>query len=126
MFRGNNRRAWHSDGGYDDIAECAFAALEVDGFLLEYDTKQAGGFEPLRLAPRDKTVLLGLINSKHPQLESRDQPFRPIDEAARYIPIEHLELSPQSGFASVAPGDMLTSEDQKRVLDLVADTAGKA
>lgn len=84
-----------------------------------------GGFEPLRFVPRDKTVVLGLISSKNPQLESQDQLFRRIDEAARYIPVENLALSPQCGFASTAPGNMLTPEEQKRKLELVVDTAGK-
>ncbi len=122
MCRGNNRSAWRSEGGYDEIAERAFASLDVDRFLLEYDTERAGGFEPLRFVPRDKTVVLGLISSKNPQLESQDQLFRRIDEAARYIPVENLALSPQCGFAATAPGNMLTPEEQKRKLELVVDT----
>ena len=119
MCRGNNRSAWRSEGGYDEIAERAFASLDVDRFLLEYDTERTGGFEPLRFVPRDKTVVLGLISFKNPQLESQDQLFQRIDEAARYIPVENLALSPQCGFASTAPGNMLTPEEQKRKLELV-------
>ena len=125
MCRGNNRSAWRSEGGYDVVAERAFTSLDVDRFLLEYDTERAGGFEPLRFMPPDKVVVLGLISSKNPQLESQDQLFRRIDEAARYVPVENLALSPQCGFASTAPGNMLTPEAQKRKLELVVDTASK-
>ena len=125
MCRGNNRSAWRSEGGYDVVAERAFTSLDVDRFLLEYDTERAGGFEPLRFMPPDKVVVLGLISSKNPQLESQDQLLRRIDEAARYVPVENLALSPQCGFASTAPGNMLTSEEQKRKLELVVDTASK-
>ena len=125
MCRGNNRSAWRSEGGYDVVAERAFASLDVDRFLLEYDTERAGGFEPLRFMPSDKVVVLGLISSKNPQLESQDQLLRRIDEAAKYVPIENLALSPQCGFASTAPGNMLTPEEQKRKLELVVDTASK-
>ena len=125
MCRGNNRSAWRSDGGYDVIAERAFGSLNVDRFLLEYDTGRAGGFEPLRFMPRDKVVALGLISSKNPQLESQDQLLRRIDEAAKYVSVENLALSPQCGFASTAPGNMLTPDEQKRKLELVVETARK-
>jgi 5-methyltetrahydropteroyltriglutamate--homocysteine methyltransferase len=125
MCRGNNRSAWRSDGGYDVIAERAFGSLNVDRFLLEYDTERAGGFEPLRFMPRDKVVVLGLISSKNPQLESQDQLLRRIDEAAKYVSVENLALSPQCGFASTAPGNMLTPDEQKRKLELVVETARK-
>ena len=125
MCRGNNRSAWRSEGGYDVVAERAFSSLDVDRFLLEYDTERSGGFESLRFMPPDKVVVLGLISSKNPQLESQDQLLRHIDEAARYVPIENLALSPQCGFASTAPGNMLTPEEQKRKLELVVDTASK-
>ncbi len=125
MCRGNNRSAWRSEGGYDVVAERAFTSLDVDRFLLEYDTERAGGFEPLRFMPPDKVVVLGLISSKNPQLEAQDQLLRRIDEAARFVPVENLALSPQCGFASTAPGNMLTAEEQKRKLELVVDTASK-
>ena len=125
MCRGNNRSAWRSDGGYDVIAERAFGSLNVDRFLLEYDTERAGGFEPLRFMPRDKVVVLGLISSKNPQLESQDQLLRRIDEASKYVSVENLALSPQCGFASTAPGNMLTPDEQKRKLELVVETARK-
>jgi 5-methyltetrahydropteroyltriglutamate--homocysteine methyltransferase len=123
MCRGNNRSAWISAGGYEAVAEKAFNLLDVDRFLLEYDTERAGGFEPLRFVPRGKTVVLGLISSKVPQLESQDQLRRRIDEAAQYVAMEHLALSPQCGFASTAPGNMLTWDEQRRKLELVVETA---
>jgi 5-methyltetrahydropteroyltriglutamate--homocysteine methyltransferase len=125
MCRGNNRSAWISEGGYEATAEKAFNTLQVDRFLLEYDTERAGGFEPLRFVPREKTVVLGLISSKEPRLESPDLLRRRIDEAARYVPIENLALSPQCGFASTAPGNMLTWDEQRRKLELVVETARK-
>jgi 5-methyltetrahydropteroyltriglutamate--homocysteine methyltransferase len=125
MCRGNIRSAWRTSGGYDAIAEKAFGCLNVDRFLLEYDTERAGGFEPLHFVPPGKTVVLGLISSKAPQLESQDDLLRRIDEAARYVPIENLALSPQCGFASTAPGNQLTHEEQRRKLELVVDTARK-
>jgi len=123
MCRGNNRSAWRSEGGYDVIAEKAFSQLNVDRFLLEYDTERAGGFEPLRFVPDGKTVVLGLISSKDPTLESMDSLQRRIDEAARYVPIENLAISPQCGFASTAPGNMLTQDQQRRKLELVVEVA---
>lgn len=125
MCRGNNRSAWRSEGGYDVIAEKAFSRLNVDRFLLEYDTKRAGGFEPLRFVPDGKTVVLGLISAKDPTLESMDSLQRRIDEAARYVPIENLAISPQRGFAPTAPGNMLTQDQQRRKLELVVEVAHK-
>ena len=125
MCRGNNRGAWRSEGGYDVIAEKAFSRLNVDRFLLEYDTKRAGGFEPLRFVPDGKTVVLGLISAKDPTLESMDSLQRRIDEAARYVPIENLAISPQCGFAPTAPGNMLTQDQQRRKLELVVEVAHK-
>ncbi|MBM3226547.1 MAG: hypothetical protein FJZ47_22515, partial [Candidatus Tectomicrobia bacterium] len=123
MCRGNNRSAWRTAGSYDAIADKAFNLLEVDRFLLEYDTDRAGGFEPLRFVPKNKMVVLGLISSKDPRLESPDQLRRRIDEAARYVPLEALALSPQCGFASTAPGNLLTWDEQRRKLELVVETA---
>jgi 5-methyltetrahydropteroyltriglutamate--homocysteine methyltransferase len=125
MCRGNNRSAWHAEGSYEPIAEKAFTKLNVDRFLLEYDTDRAGGFEPLRFMPKGKMVVLGLISSKLPQLESQDELRRRIDEAAKYVPIENLALSPQCGFASTAPGNLLTWDEQRRKLELVVETARK-
>ena len=125
MCRGNNRSAWIAEGGYEAVAEKAFGALQVDRFLLEYDTQRAGGFEPLRFIPKDKTVVLGLISTKDPTLESQDMLLRRIDEAAKYMPLQNLAISPQCRFASTAPGIMLTEEEQWRKLELVAEVASK-
>jgi methionine synthase II (cobalamin-independent) len=125
VCRGNSRSRWYSEGGYDAIAEKLFARLDVDRFLLEYDTERAGSFEPLRLVPRGKDVVLGLVTTKEPRLEREDDLRRRIDEAARYVPIDHLALSPQCGFASVAAGNLLSMDDQWRKLELVVSTARK-
>jgi 5-methyltetrahydropteroyltriglutamate--homocysteine methyltransferase len=125
LCRGNNRSQWYAEGGYDPIAEKLFNQLNVDVFLLEYESERAGTFEPLRFVPKDKCVVLGLISSKIATLESQDQILRRIDEAAQYIPLERLAVSPQCGFASAMEGNLLTEEDQWRKLQLVADTARK-
>lgn len=123
ICRGNSRSRWYTEGGYDAIAEKLFHKLDVDRFLLEYDTERSGGFEPLRLVPRGKTVVLGLITTKEPRLESSDELRRRIDEAARFVPLANLALSPQCGFASVAAGNLLSMDDQWRKLELVVKTA---
>jgi 5-methyltetrahydropteroyltriglutamate--homocysteine methyltransferase len=125
MCRGNNRSAWATEGSYEVCAEKAFSRLKVDRFLLEYDTERAGGFEPLRFMPKDKTVVLGLVSSKEPRLESQDELRRRIDEAAQHVPFENLAISPQCGFASTAPGNMLTWDEQRRKLEWVVETARK-
>jgi 5-methyltetrahydropteroyltriglutamate--homocysteine methyltransferase len=125
LCRGNGMGAWLASGGYDRIAEKVFA-LHADRLLLEYDTERAGTFEPLRLVPDDKVVVLGLISSKLPQLESRDDLLRRIDEATAFIPMERLALSPQCGFASDFRGNPIAEDDQWRKLELVASTAEKA
>jgi len=108
---------------YEPIAERLFTEMVVDTFLLEYDTDRAGGFEPLRFVPPGKTVVLGLVTTKEPQLESLDALRRRVDEASRYVPLEYLALSPQCGFASVAAGNLLSWDEQRRKLELVVDTA---
>jgi 5-methyltetrahydropteroyltriglutamate--homocysteine methyltransferase len=125
VCRGNSRSRWYTEGGYDAIAEKLFARLDVDRFLLEYDTERAGSFEPLRLVPRGKDVVLGLVTTKEPRLEKDDDLCTRIDEAARYVPLEHLALSPQCGFASVAAGNLLSMDDQWRKLELIVSTARK-
>lgn len=125
VCRGNSRSRWYTEGGYDAIAEKLFGSLDVDCFLLEYDSARAGGFEPLRLVPRGKTVVLGLVTTKQPTLEPQDDLRRRIDEATRYVPLENLALSTQCGFASVAAGNLLSIDDQWRKLELVANTARK-
>ena len=123
LCRGNNRSQWYAEGGYDAIAEKLFGQLEVDAFLLEYESERAGTFEPLRFVPRGKTVVLGLISSKLPQMESPDQLKRRINEANKYVPLENLAISPQCGFASTMEGNLLTEEEQWKKLKLVVDTA---
>jgi 5-methyltetrahydropteroyltriglutamate--homocysteine methyltransferase len=123
ICRGNNESKWYAEGGYEPIAETLFGSLAVDRFLLEYDTERAGTFEPLRFMPRDKIVVLGLVSSKIPMLESQDELLHRIDEASRYVPIENLALSPQCGFASTAAGNLLTEDEQWRKLEFVVATA---
>ena len=123
VCRGNSRSRWYTEGGYDAIAEKLFGMLDVDRFLLEYDSERSGGFEPLRLVPRGKDVVLGLVTTKEPRLESQDELRRRIDEAARHVPLENLALSPQCGFASVAAGNLLSMDEQWRKLELVVKTA---
>jgi 5-methyltetrahydropteroyltriglutamate--homocysteine methyltransferase len=107
------------------VAERLFGEVGVDRFLLEYDTERAGGFEPLRFIRPGTTVVLGLVSSKVPQLESPDDLRRRIEEAAAYVPIGDLALSPQCGFASTAPGNLLTVDEERRKLELVVSTAQK-
>ncbi len=125
ICRGNNRSAWMASGSYEPIAERLFGDVGVDRFLLEYDTERAGGFEPLRFIRPGTTVVLGLISTKVPELESQDDLRRRIDDAARYVPLEHLALSPQCGFASTSQGNLLTIDEERRKLELTADTAAK-
>ena len=126
LCRGNGPLGrWHTAGGYERIAEQVFGGLAVDRLLLEYDSERAGGFEPLRFVPADKVVVLGLVTTKSPELESQDELLRRIDEAARYVPLERLALSPQCGFASTLVGNPLTWDDQRRKLELVVSTARK-
>jgi methionine synthase II (cobalamin-independent) len=123
LCRGNNRSQWYAEGGYDPIADKLFTQLNVDRFLLEYESERAGTFEALRFVPRSKSIVLGLISSKLPELELPDHLLRRIEEASRYVPLENLAISPQCGFASTMEGNLLTEADQWRKLQLVADTA---
>jgi 5-methyltetrahydropteroyltriglutamate--homocysteine methyltransferase len=123
LCRGNNRSHWYAEGGYDPIAEKMFGTIQVDRFLLEYDDARSGTFEPLRFIPRGKTVVLGLVSSKRPELESKRDLIRRIEEASRYVPIENLALSPQCGFASTMEGNLLGEGDQWAKLGLVVETA---
>jgi 5-methyltetrahydropteroyltriglutamate--homocysteine methyltransferase len=125
LCRGNNRSQWYAEGGYDPIAEKLFHQLNVDAFLLEYESDRAGTFEPLRFLPPSKVAVLGLVSSKLPELEPRERILARIDEAARYVPLENLALSPQCGFASTMEGNLLTEEEQWSKLGLVASIAGE-
>ena len=123
LCRGNNQGKWLGEGDYEYVAARAFGALEVDAYFLEYDSARAGGFEPLRHVPAGRMVVLGLVSTKTPALESADELRRRIDAAARIVPLERLALSPQCGFASTAPGNPLTPDEQRRKLELVVDVA---
>jgi 5-methyltetrahydropteroyltriglutamate--homocysteine methyltransferase len=123
LCRGNNQSQWYAEGGYDPIAEKLFNELNVDTFLLEYESERAGSFEPLRYVPRNKTVVLGLVSSKIAPLERQQELLQRIEEASRYVPLENLALSPQCGFASTMDGNLLSEDDQWKKLELVADTA---
>jgi 5-methyltetrahydropteroyltriglutamate--homocysteine methyltransferase len=125
MCRGNFRSSWAAEGGYDFVAEALFSELAVDGFFLEYDDDRSGGFAPLRFVPPGKTVVLGLVTTKRGALESKDDLKRRIDEAARYVPLEQLCLSPQCGFSSTVEGNVLTYDEQVAKLSLIAETAAE-
>jgi len=123
ICRGNYQSMFYASGGYDRIAEKVFGRARFNRFLLEYDDERSGTFEPLRHVPEDRTVVLGLVSSKKPQMEARDALRARIDEAARIVPLERLALSPQCGFASTHEGNRLTPEDQQKKLELVAQLA---
>lgn len=125
LCRGNNQSGWFGDGGYDPIADILFNKINVDSYFLEYETERAGNFEPLRFVPKNKTIVLGLVSSKLPQLESKDMLKRRIDEAAKFISIDQLSLSPQCGFASSTEGNRLTEQDQFAKLRLVVEVANE-
>jgi 5-methyltetrahydropteroyltriglutamate--homocysteine methyltransferase len=121
--RGNNQGKWLGEGGYDAVAEEVFRRLDADALFLEYDSERAGGFAPLQHVSGDKHVVLGLVSTKTPALESEDELMRRVEQASRFVPIERLGLSPQCGFASTEAGNPLTPYDQWRKLELVIRTA---
>jgi 5-methyltetrahydropteroyltriglutamate--homocysteine methyltransferase len=121
--RGNFRSTWFAAGGYQDEVLEAMFSVPVDGFFMEYDTERAGGFAPLRLLPAGKKVVLGLVTTKSGTLEGKEALARRIDEAARYVPLENLCLSPQCGFASTHHGNTLTEDEQWRKLARVVEAA---
>src|SRR3954466_2162966 len=123
MCRGNYRSSWAASGGYDFVAEALFNELDVDGFFLEYDDERSGGFEPLRFVPEGKQVVLGLVTTKRPELESKDDLKRRIDEAAKYVPLDQLCLSPQCGFSSTVEGNNLSEAEEIAKLRLVVEVA---
>ena len=123
LCRGNRQSLWHREGAYDAIAETLFHGLHHQRLLLEYDTERAGSFEPLRLVPKGKIVVLGLITTKVGRVETVDELKRRIDEAARYLPLEQLALSPQCGFSSDIRGNRITENEQWRKLDVMLETA---
>jgi len=123
LCRGNQRSMWHREGSYDGIAERLLNELKHDRFLFEYDTPRAGGFEPLRFLPKGKVIVLGLVSTKVPELESIDELKRRIDRAAQYVPLEQIAISPQCGFSSDVVGNLISDDDEKRKLELVVETA---
>jgi 5-methyltetrahydropteroyltriglutamate--homocysteine methyltransferase len=123
MCRGNYRSSWAAEGGYDFVAEALFSELAVDGFFLEYDDERSGGFEPLRFVPKGKMVVLGLVTTKRPELESKDDLKRRIDQAATFVPLDQICLSGQCGFSSTVEGNALTQDQQRAKLELIVDTA---
>lgn len=123
MCRGNYRSSWAAEGGYDYVAEALFGELAVDGFFLEFDDERSGGFAPLRFVPPGKQVVLGLVTTKNGRLESADALKRRIDEAARYVPLDQLCLSPQCGFSSTVEGNALTIEEEQAKLRLIVQVA---
>jgi 5-methyltetrahydropteroyltriglutamate--homocysteine methyltransferase len=123
MCRGNNRGKWMGSGGYEYVSEVVFQRTGIDNFFMEYDTDRAGDFAPLRHVPAGKHVVLGLVSTKTPVLESKDELKRRIDQAASYLPLDQLCLSPQCGFASNFMGNPVTVDDERRKLGLVVETA---
>ena len=123
LCRGNFQSTFVASGGYEPVAETLFNAINVHGYFMEYDTERAGGFEPLRLVPRDKTIVLGLVTSKSGQLEAKDDIRRRITRAAKFIPLEQLCLSPQCGFASTEEGNILTEDEQWAKLKMIVEVA---
>jgi 5-methyltetrahydropteroyltriglutamate--homocysteine methyltransferase len=123
MCRGNYRSSWVAEGDYEHVAEALFHELEVDGFFMEWDDERSGGFEPLRLVPPGKQVVLGLVTTKRGALERKDDLKRRIEEASRFAPLEQLCVSPQCGFSSTVEGNVLTDDEQVAKLRLVVEVA---
>jgi len=123
LCRGNHKGQWLSEGGYDSVAELLFNEAAVDAFFLEYDTDRAGGFEPLRHLPANRVAVLGLVSTKVPELEPVDGLARRVDAAARFAPLDNLAISPQCGFSSSLGGNPITTNDQRRKLERVVQTA---
>ena len=123
LCRGNRAGQFHSEGGYDVVAERLFNALEIGFYYLEYDSARAGGFEPLRFVPKGKTVVLGLVSTKSGALEPKDALKRRVGEASAFVDLDRLAISPQCGFASIEQGNPLTPQAQEDKLRLVVETA---
>jgi 5-methyltetrahydropteroyltriglutamate--homocysteine methyltransferase len=123
LCRGNFRSSFVASGGYEPVAEALFNSINVHGYFMEYDTDRAGGFEPLRFVPKGKTVVLGLVTSKSGKLESRDEIKRRIEQAATYMPLDQLCLSPQCGFASTEEGNVLSEDEQWAKLAMIVEIA---
>jgi 5-methyltetrahydropteroyltriglutamate--homocysteine methyltransferase len=130
LCRGNFRSTFVASGGYEPIADLLFNTVKVHGYFMEYDSERAGGFEPLRFVPKGKTVVLGLVTSKSGTLESKNTIKRRIDEAAKFVPLDQLCLSPQCGFASSEEGNDLAADEQwaklRMIVEIAEDVWGKA
>jgi 5-methyltetrahydropteroyltriglutamate--homocysteine methyltransferase len=125
LCRGNYRSTWFAEGGYEPVAEILFNEINVDRYLLEYDDERSGDFAPLRFVPKHKKVVLGIISSKKRELESMDDLCKRVDEAAQYMPLENMCISPQCGFSSTHHGNDMSQEDQWKKMELVVNTAEK-
>jgi 5-methyltetrahydropteroyltriglutamate--homocysteine methyltransferase len=125
LCRGNYRSTWFAEGGYEPVAEILFNEINVDAYFLEYDDERSGDFAPLRFVPKNKNVVLGIVSSKHKELEHMDDLCKRIDEAAQYMPLENMCISPQCGFSSTHHGNDMTHDDQWRKIELVVNTAIK-
>ena len=123
LCRGNQASRWLVEGGYDSIARPIFQGIRAQRLLLEYDDARSGSFEPLTYVPDDKMVVLGLVTTKSPDLETPEDLVRGIEAASRFVPLERLALSPQCGFATSILGNALSMDDQRRKLDLICEVA---
>lgn len=123
LCRGNFAGHWVAEGGYEPVAETLFNEMHIDGYFLEYDSERAGGFEPLRFLPKGKVAVLGLVTTKSPQMETKDELKRRIEQATKFVPLEQLALSPQCGFSSGIGGETMTPDIQKAKLALIVETA---
>jgi 5-methyltetrahydropteroyltriglutamate--homocysteine methyltransferase len=125
LCRGNNQSMWAAEGGYDFVAEALFGDLNVDGYFLEFDDQRSGGFEPLRYVPAGKQVVLGLVTTKRPELETKDLLMRRIEQASAFVDIDQLCLSPQCGFSSTEEGNHLTIDEERAKLELIVEVAAE-
>jgi 5-methyltetrahydropteroyltriglutamate--homocysteine methyltransferase len=123
LCRGNFQSTFVASGGYEPVAEILFNEIDIDAYFMEYDSDRAGGFEPLRFVPEDKMVVLGLVTSKSGKLESKDELKRRIDEAAKFVALDQLCLSPQCGFASTEEGNILAEDEQWAKLERIVEVA---
>jgi len=123
LCRGNNQSMWAAEGGYDFVAEALFGDLNVNGYFLEFDDERSGTFDPLRFVPAGKQVVLGLVTTKRPELESKDLLKRRIDQASQFVDLEQLCLSGQCGFSSTEEGNHLSIDEERRKLELIVEVA---
>ena len=125
LCRGNFRSSFVASGGYEPVAELLFNKINVHGYFMEYDSDRAGGFEPLRFVPKNKTVVLGLVTTKSGTLEKKDEIKRRIDQAAKFVDLDQLCLSPQCGFASTEEGNTLAEDEEWAKLRMIVEIANE-